>query len=227
MWVELQKLFVRVWDVFLRCFRACRLPSHFSNRKFDTLWNFQSVTSSARCAVNRCSKLDQIGKLEMRQTQSRQCPFDLDFVHRKGPKERIRPQLQLPEVTRNWLGRNSEILWDFTSARDAFMRRGSSLLKTTYLTNWTCKSMTLSDWCAVNRFGGHNHSNVVGIDFVRAEGSIERIWPWLQKLLAKDTGHIGGKLANFLGFDHFRWIRSGGFNKCIFKKTLKLFGSGI
>ena len=108
--VELQKLFVRVWDVFLRCFRACRLPSHFSNRKFDTLWNFQSVISSARCAVNRCSKLDQICKLEMRQPQSRQCPFDLDFVHRKGLKERIRPQLQLPEVERNWLGRISEIL---------------------------------------------------------------------------------------------------------------------
>jgi hypothetical protein len=24
-------------------------------------------------------------------TQLRQCPFDLDFVHREGPKERIRP----------------------------------------------------------------------------------------------------------------------------------------
>ena len=174
--VEFQKFLVKVWNVFLRCFRACRLPSRFSNHRDLTHCDIFLVSQVRQ-------QMRQIGKREMRQTQLRQCPLDLDFVHREGPKERIRPQLKLPKVRRKWLGRNWEILQMHEMPSWGVGRLFSKQYtwQIERVNQWPCQTSAQS----ANR-ADQTTSSVVVIDFVRQEGSnerIEMIRPWLRKLL--------------------------------------------
>ena len=102
-----------------------------------------------KCGVTNCGKLESL-------RCSRHNLADvlvLDLVHRKGPKQRIRPQ---PKVTRNWRGRISEIL----PAQETPSWDVGLCLETTYLTDWTCTSVTSSAWCGGKRCGGHNQFSV-------------------------------------------------------------------
>ena len=119
-----------------------------------------------KCGVTNCGKLESL-------RCSRHNLADvlvLDLVHRKGPKQRIRPQ---PKVTRNWRGRISEIL----PAQETPSWDVGLCLETTYLTDWTCTSVTSSAWCGGKRCGGHNQFRWRWHQLVRPEKR-ERIIPF-------------------------------------------------